>query len=136
MAFEIRQQYKLSQQLHMTPMLQQAINLLLMSRQELVETVQHALLENPMLEEVEPEHPVIAEADEQKITSENDSPWDSSKVVRDASWEEYLDEFSSRSHIVYSSTFVRICSGYSIFSSNKPNTGYGRPAWKDRFRSI
>ena len=81
----------------MTPMLQQAINLLLMSRQELVETVQHALLENPMLEEVEPEHPVIAEADEQKITSENDSPWDSSKVVRDASWEEYLDEFSSRS---------------------------------------
>ena len=45
MAFEIKQQFKLSQQLHMTPMLKQAISLLLFSRQELVEAVQRELLE-------------------------------------------------------------------------------------------
>ena len=53
MAFEIKQQFKLSQQLHMTPMLKQAISLLLFSRQELVEAVQRELLENPFLEERE-----------------------------------------------------------------------------------
>ena len=45
MALEIRQQLKLTQQLHMTPMLKQAISLLLYSRQELVEAVQRELLE-------------------------------------------------------------------------------------------
>ena len=55
MAIEIRQQFKLSQQLHMTPMLKQAISLLLFSRQELVEAVQRELLENPFLEEREAE---------------------------------------------------------------------------------
>ena len=49
MAFEIRQQFKLSQQLHMTPMLKQAISLLLFSRQELVEAVHRELLESPFL---------------------------------------------------------------------------------------
>ena len=56
MAFEIRQQIKLTQQLHMTPMLKQAISLLLYSRQELVEAVQRELLENPFLEEREEEN--------------------------------------------------------------------------------
>ena len=55
MALEIRQQLKLTQQLHMTPMLKQAISLLLFSRQELVEAVQRELLENPFLEEREEE---------------------------------------------------------------------------------
>ena len=45
MAIEIRQQIRLSQQLRMTPLLKQAITLLLLSRQELVETVQRELLE-------------------------------------------------------------------------------------------
>jgi RNA polymerase sigma-54 factor len=49
---ELKQQLKMSQQLVMTPQLQQAIKLLQMSRMELVETVHQELLENPVLEDV------------------------------------------------------------------------------------
>ncbi len=51
MALEIRQNLKLSQQLVITPQLQQAIKLLQLSRMELLEVVQAELLENPTLEE-------------------------------------------------------------------------------------
>ena len=52
MAFELRQQIKLTQQLVMTPQLQQAIKLLQLSRMELQNAVQQELNENPVLEEV------------------------------------------------------------------------------------
>lgn len=48
---EIKQQLRLSQQLVMTPQLQQAIKLLQMSRMELVDTVREEMLENPVLED-------------------------------------------------------------------------------------
>jgi len=51
MALEIKQQLKLSQQLVITPQLQQAIKLLQLSQPELVELVEKELLENPLLEE-------------------------------------------------------------------------------------
>lgn len=51
MALEIRQQLKLSQQLVMTPQLQQAIKLLQLSRMELADVIQQELEENPVLEE-------------------------------------------------------------------------------------
>lgn len=51
MALEIRQNLKLSQQLVITPQLQQAIKLLQLSRVELLEVVQAELMENPTLEE-------------------------------------------------------------------------------------
>lgn len=101
MAFEIRQQFKLSQQLHMTPMLKQAISLLLFSRQELVEAVQRELLENPFLEEREAEaDPALAEtpSDIRKEDSQ-DIPWSQEEVARSAEWEEYLGEFSSQSRV-------------------------------------
>jgi RNA polymerase sigma-54 factor len=53
MALELKQQVRLSQQLVMTPQLQQAIKLLQLSRMELVGLVQHELEENPVLEEVQ-----------------------------------------------------------------------------------
>jgi RNA polymerase sigma-54 factor len=52
MAFELRQNLKLTQQLIMTPQLQQAIKLLQMSRLDLVDIVQQEIEENPLLEEV------------------------------------------------------------------------------------
>ena len=52
MALQLKQQVKLSQQLVMTPQLQQAIKLLQLSRLELVGMVQKELQENPVLEEV------------------------------------------------------------------------------------
>src|SRR5450631_1139918 len=51
MSMEIKQHLKLSQQLVMTPQLQQAIKLLQLSRVELVDMVRDELLENPVLED-------------------------------------------------------------------------------------
>jgi RNA polymerase sigma-54 factor len=51
MAIEMRQQMKLTQQLVMTPQLQQAIKLLQLSRLELQDVVRQELEENPILEE-------------------------------------------------------------------------------------
>lgn len=53
MALELRQSLKLSQQLVMTPQLQQAIKLLQLSRLELAETINQELLDNPLLDEAE-----------------------------------------------------------------------------------
>jgi len=51
MTFELKQSLKLSQQLIMTPQLQQAIKLLQLSRIELVDMIQQEMEENPLLEE-------------------------------------------------------------------------------------
>ena len=51
MAFELKQNLKLTQQLIMTPQLQQAIKLLQLSRLELVDTISQEMEENPLLEE-------------------------------------------------------------------------------------
>ena len=49
--FELRQNLKLSQQLIMTPQLQQAIKLLQLSRLELADMINQEMEENPLLEE-------------------------------------------------------------------------------------
>ncbi len=51
MAMEMKLQMRLSQQLIMTPQLQQAIKLLQLSRTELEELIDQSLIENPVLEE-------------------------------------------------------------------------------------
>src|SRR4051812_20044887 len=51
MSIEIKQHLKLSQQLVMTPQLQQAIKLLQLSRMELADVVHEEMLENPVLED-------------------------------------------------------------------------------------
>ena len=51
MVFELKQNLKLTQQLIMTPQLQQAIKLLQLSRLELLETINQEMVENPLLEE-------------------------------------------------------------------------------------
>ena len=51
MSIEIKQHLKLSQQLVMTPQLQQAIKLLQLSRMELVDLVRAEMMENPVLED-------------------------------------------------------------------------------------
>lgn len=53
MALELKQSVKLTQQLVVTPQLQQAIKLLQLSRMELTELIQNELVENPVLEEGE-----------------------------------------------------------------------------------
>jgi RNA polymerase sigma-54 factor len=65
MAFELKQNLRLSQQLIMTPQLQQAIKLLQLSRLELVDTINQEMEENPLLEEVSPD-----EGNEEEVHSE------------------------------------------------------------------
>lgn len=67
MGLEIKQSLKLSQQLVMTPQLQQAIKLLQLNRLELAETIQQELLENPMLEESEE---MLGEAEASQLEAE------------------------------------------------------------------
>lgn len=92
MALELRQQLKLSQQLVMTPQLQQAIKLLQLSRLELVETVQQEMLENPFLEEAAVDPSLeLSRTEEREVENE---AYDR-ELARDASWEDYLGEFAS-----------------------------------------
>src|SRR6187402_3137086 len=51
MGMELRQSLKMSQQLVMTPQLQQAIKLLQLSRMELLEQVREEMEQNPLLEQ-------------------------------------------------------------------------------------
>jgi RNA polymerase sigma-54 factor len=64
MAIELKQQLRLSQQLVMTPQLQQAIRLLQLSRLELQNLVEQELQENPVLEEALESDEEPANADE------------------------------------------------------------------------
>jgi RNA polymerase sigma-54 factor len=67
MAMEARLSLRQSQRVVMTPLLQQAIQLLQLSTLELQEVVQKELLENPLLEEVAPE---TGEATDSPATAE------------------------------------------------------------------
>lgn len=109
MAIELKQTLKLTQQLLITPQLQQAIKLLQLSRMELVETVQKELMENPVLEEgiapenIEVENTVATErmsdlsttpdgdggeAGQQTLTPQTDSQGGEQK---DFDWGAYLE---------------------------------------------
>ncbi len=90
---ELKQQLKLSQQLIMTPQLQQAIKLLQMSRMELSELVQEELLENPMLEEgAEARDSRSAPAEE--VESSPLDPGESKKDEID--WERYIENYTQQ----------------------------------------
>ena len=65
MAIELRQQLRLSQQLVMTPQLQQAIKLLQLNRQELTSLIEQELQENPVLEEMEGDERTAAEVSDE-----------------------------------------------------------------------
>jgi RNA polymerase sigma-54 factor len=102
MAIEIKQQLRLSQQLVMTPQLQQAIKLLQLSRLELVNLVQQELTENPVLEEtLESEDTGTAEVDDEFEAHDTgavetiDTPpereaTDAEKIA-DVDWQNYME---------------------------------------------
>jgi RNA polymerase sigma-54 factor len=92
MAFDIKQSLKLSQQLLMTPQLQQAIKLLQLSRIELVDFVSQQLAENPVLEEG------ITESQEERIQAEKNFERTEHQVIADqmASAENIVDRVDDR----------------------------------------
>ncbi len=114
MALEIKQSLRLSQQLVMTPQLQQAIKLLQLNRMELQEVVTQEMMENPILEElsetpegelaptpedaggdVDPEAAQLR--DEQAF--EKPQPKEEQLVAGkdDFNWESYVEDFNSSS---------------------------------------
>lgn len=95
MGLELRQNLKLTQQLVMTPQLQQAIKLLQLSRFELIEAVQQEMLENPMLEEAPRELSEEVEAQAPPVEQRADVSFDDAELMRNADWENYLGDFSS-----------------------------------------
>ncbi len=90
----------LSQRLVMTPMLQQAIKLLQMSRLELVDLVQQEMLENPILDEaeegIEPRQDTSEEQyqDQQKSIDEDapDLEQLNNRQEESVNWEDYFDD--------------------------------------------
>jgi RNA polymerase sigma-54 factor len=93
MAIELKQSIKLTQQLVMTPQLQQAIRLLQLSRLELTDAINQEMLENPILEELnetelEPEQ-VTRHTDE----AEGVKPQETEDSYETLDWNKFLDEF-------------------------------------------
>ena len=105
MALDLRQNLKLTQQLLMTPQLQQAIKLLQLSRLELEQFVTQQLAENPVLEEsleASPEEEIYSEREQEATTDEvvskqleelsstfeeNSGTSDESAAVQEVDWE-------------------------------------------------
>lgn len=99
MALDLRLQVKLSQQLVMTPQLQQAIKLLQLSRMELVDVVTQELAENPMLEEGEEreEKPEAEAAAEDPAATPEENATEvkgESEGMDDIDWQTYLEGYS------------------------------------------
>ena len=103
MALEIRQQLKLSQQLVMTPQLQQAIKLLQLSRMELLDVVRTELEENPVLEEGQETSEELQEIEElagEVETVPESAPEEMREVEGDRDsfgeidWRTYLESYS------------------------------------------
>jgi RNA polymerase sigma-54 factor len=94
-ALEIKQDLRLTQQLVMTPQLQQAIKLLQLSRMELQEIIDQEIKENPVLEEDSGQEEREQEEREQKEDAfEAEAP----ESVKDQDWEEYMEGYSISSY--------------------------------------
>ncbi|MCK4502190.1 MAG: RNA polymerase factor sigma-54, partial [Desulfuromonadales bacterium] len=105
MALDLRLQVKLSQQLVMTPQLQQAIKLLQLSRMELVDVVTEELTENPLLEEVvepkEESREELAKLEGDAAAADTAAPEQEVKAesegMNDIDWQTYLEGYSLNS---------------------------------------
>src|SRR6185312_1879837 len=110
MGMEMRLQFKLSQQLVMTPQLVQAIRLLQLSRLELIDEIRKELDGNPVLadEEVDPRARANGDAKNGEVTLEPKSPdapamtaekmqasdlekRSEDKAVQEIDWEQFLE---------------------------------------------
>jgi len=97
---ELKQYLKMSQQLVMTPQLQQAIKLLQLSRVELQETIGQELLENPVLETNDlPEARDAADV-EKSIDNAKEAPVEDVRAVDDnqMDWEQFVENYNQYSY--------------------------------------
>jgi len=116
MAIELKQSMRLSQQLVVTPQLQQAIRLLQLSRLELSDLVQNELLENPVLEEQDEETRLKDEESKQSNAEAHEQAKDEDrgheheidevgnadgpmKEPSNFDWENYMDTFNAPGYV-------------------------------------
>lgn len=99
MAMKISQGLRQSQNLAMTPQLQQAIKLLTLTHLEMTNVIAEEMVENPMLEEagVEAEAENNADAEVREATSDDFSEAPLMKEKDDFDWDSYADSFNSNS---------------------------------------
>jgi RNA polymerase sigma-54 factor len=97
---EIKQQLRLSQQLVMTPQLQQAIRLLQLSRLELIDEVRKELDNNPVLTEEESDQrgksreerlEVRRKAEDEAGYQQSEQARETEKQTREVDWEKFLE---------------------------------------------
>jgi len=98
MALEIRQQLRQTQQLVMTPQLQQAIKLLQYNHLEMLTALEHELRENPILEVSSLEEPFTEQEKAQRNDLESledlvKEPENNRQEVLDIDWESYLESY-------------------------------------------
>jgi RNA polymerase sigma-54 factor len=110
MGLELKQHLKMSQQLVMTPQLQQAIKLLQLSRMELVDLIRTEVTENPLLEEPgegeeesRAEGASPAEQAQQDAEPQHKEPEKSEEVkgeegANEIDWDQYLDHYQLQGH--------------------------------------
>lgn len=101
MALNLKLQMRLSQQLIMTPQLQQAIKLLQLSRQELEELIEQALVENPVLEEEAPDSEPLEAAEATEAAAPVADQETAGDIIdsdrhkeNDQDWEQYINSGS------------------------------------------
>ncbi|MBI5547161.1 MAG: RNA polymerase factor sigma-54 [Deltaproteobacteria bacterium] len=109
MSLELKQSLKLSQQLVMTPQLQQAIKLLQLSRMELVELVREEMEQNPLLEDVEGQETELEDkapgeasleadtlpAQEAPEATKTEEVKGEEGENKDIDWEQYLESYQT-----------------------------------------
>lgn len=125
MELGLQQSLILTQQLVMTPQLQQAIKLLQLSRLELAEMIQQEMEQNPALEEANTE-----EVSDKNITAQEGEPVSleketpvkevtiEEKVRSDTDWENYINEYNSTGRIYTESENIA-APNFEAFTSKK-----------------
>ncbi len=104
MALELRQSLKLSQQLVMTPQLQQAIKLLQLSRLELADTITQEIEQNPVLDDDTPslnsetapgpdQAPAPDQTDKAQSDHTSEVNIESNSEIPEINWSDYANEY-------------------------------------------
>lgn len=132
MALQIKQSLNLSQQLIMTPQLQQAIRLLQLSRLELVEEINQEIQTNPVLEEHDYSETSSQEPDLALFSK--DFPEKAGKEFKDEfDWEAYLTEYNTKWYEFPSEE--RDLPSFEAFTSKKTDL-YSHLMWQLRMNNL
>src|SRR6056297_1457681 len=125
MEIGLQQGLALTQQLVMTPQLQQAIKLLQLSRLELADMIQQEMEQNPALEEISiddaPDKAITAQETETRETETEASVKEvtiEERVPSDMDWENYINEYNSTGRL-YMESENSETPNYEAFTSEK-----------------